>query len=159
MGESNRYLTFTLDGRRYALPLRAAERAVRAAEPTPLPDAPDVILGVIDVQGEVVPVLNVRKRFGAPEREIEVADQFLLADTGARRVALWVDAAEEVVELSEEELTPIQEIAPGAAYVEQVGRDGDGLILVHDLAGFLSLEEDAALNAALEERRERGESC
>lgn len=61
-------VVFRLDERRYALPLSVVERVIRAVEVTPLPKAPPIVLGAIDVQGRVVPVLNVRRRFLMPDR-------------------------------------------------------------------------------------------
>ena len=56
-------VVFALDEPRYALPLSAVERVVRAVEITPLPKAPEIVLGVINMQGQVVPAVDIRKRF------------------------------------------------------------------------------------------------
>jgi purine-binding chemotaxis protein CheW len=68
-------ILFSLDERRFALPLRSVERVVRAVDITPLPDAPQMVLGVIDVQGEIVSVINLRRRCRMPERELQLTDQ------------------------------------------------------------------------------------
>ncbi len=154
MSSTNQYVVFTLDDRRYALPLHVVERAVRAVEATPLPKAPDIVLGVIDVQGEVIPVLNVRKRFGLPERDIEVDDQLIIARTSTRTVALVVDAVVGVVEQSEQEVVAADKIVPGMAYIDGVAKGDDGLALVYNLEKFLSLEEEEALNGAARDTTE-----
>lgn len=59
----------TLDGQRYALSLAQVERVIRAVEITPLPQAPEIITGVINVRGRVIPVVDIRKRFRLPVRE------------------------------------------------------------------------------------------
>ncbi|MGH2949493.1 MAG: chemotaxis protein CheW [Solirubrobacteraceae bacterium] len=83
-------LAFLVEGRRLALELSAVDRAVRMVAVTPLPGAPDGVLGAVDVAGEIVPVLDVRRRFGLPEREYGPDDALVLART-SRPVALPVD--------------------------------------------------------------------
>lgn len=70
MTEHSQLVVFRLDAQRFALPLTAVERVVRAVAVTLLPDAPAIVLGAIDVHGRVLPVLNVRRRFNLPQREI-----------------------------------------------------------------------------------------
>jgi purine-binding chemotaxis protein CheW len=146
MNQSNRLLVFQLDAQRYALPLGVVERVLRAAEVTPLPKAPAIMLGVIDVAGEVLPVLNVRRRFGLPERELRTADHFLLARSAGRTVALVIDEPCGLVEVPAEAIVPDARITPGLDHLEGVGRLEDGLVLIHDLRRFLSLEEAAGVD-------------
>lgn len=142
-------LIFCVDGQRYALALEVVERIVRAAEITPLPKAPAIVLGVLDVQGDVLPVLDVRSRFGLPQRDIEPWQQFLIARVASRPMALVIDAAMEVIEVSSTEIIAAEQIVPGMEHVRGVAVLDDGLVLIHDLEQFLSLDEAAALEAAM----------
>jgi purine-binding chemotaxis protein CheW len=141
-------LVFTLDEQQYALGLGAVERIVRAAAITPLPKAPDIILGILDIQGEVLPVIDVRKRFRRPAREIRPADQFIIARARSLKVALLVDAAQGVVEEAAGQIAP-DDFISGMEYVSGVTRTDDGLVLIHDLDRFLSLEEEKLLLDAM----------
>jgi purine-binding chemotaxis protein CheW len=143
-------IVFSLDEQRYALRLSSVERTVRMVEITLLPMAPEIVLGVIDCHGRVVPVLNIRQRFGLPERTPGIGDQLILARTTRRSVALVVDAVMDVVALPEGELVEPATILPELEYVEGVARLGDGMVFIHDLDAFLSLEEEQALETALE---------
>lgn len=149
MSESNHLMVFMLDEQQYALRLSAVERIVRIVDPTPLPKAPDIVLGVVNVQGRIIPVVNIRKRFCLPERETTLGDQLIIAHTSARPVALVADAVTDVVERSEREVTAAEKILPGMEYVEGVAKLEDGLILIHDLDRFLSFEETRTLDEAL----------
>jgi len=71
-------IIFSLDEPRYALPLSLVERVVRIVEITPLPKAPDIVMGVINMHGQILPVINVRRRFNLPEREIRLEDQLIM---------------------------------------------------------------------------------
>ena len=142
-------LVFSLDERRFALRLAAVERVFAVAEIASLPAAPRIVLGVINIRGRVVPVVDVRKRFGLPAREIVLSDKFILGRTSNRSVALLVDAVMGVVELPQVATTHAAAIVPGLNYVEGVARLSDGMVFIHDLETFLSLEEATALEAAL----------
>jgi purine-binding chemotaxis protein CheW len=149
MRELTQLVVFRLGEQRYALPLVVVERVVRAAEVTSLPKSPAIVLGVIDVEGRVLPVLNVRRRFCLPERQISPADQFLIARTARRTVVLVVDEAQSIIERSPTEVVGEAQIVPGLDQIQGVVRLDDGLVLIHDLEKFLSLDEARVLDAAM----------
>lgn len=142
-------LVFTLENIRYALRLTAVERVVRAVDIIPLPKAPEIVLGVINFGGRVVPVLNIRARFRLPERELQVSDQLILARASGRELALVADAVGGVVERKDQQVIAAERILPALEFLEGVAKLEDGLILIHDLARFLSLEEGRELEGAL----------
>ena len=148
-GKTIQLLVFSLDEYRYALHLAAVERVVRAVQVTPLPEAPPIVKGVVNTQGRIIPVVNVRKRFGLTEREIDPGDTFILARSSQRRVALIADTVEGLLERSEQQVVATGSILPGAAYLDGVAKLDDGLILIHDLDSFLALDEERALDAAM----------
>jgi purine-binding chemotaxis protein CheW len=150
MSETVRLVVFRLDEQRYALPLAAVERIVRAVEVTFLPKAPSIVLGVIDMEGQALPVLNVRRRFGLPERQIRPDDHFLIARTVSRVVALMVDEALGLVERSQTEIIGADQIVPGLEQFQGVVKLDDGLVLIHDLEKFLHLDEASTLDEAME---------
>ncbi len=143
-------VVFGLDNQRYALSLSAVERIVPAVEVTPLPKAPEIVPGVVNVQGRIVPVFNIRKRFRLPERETNLSDRLIIAKTRKRTVALVANSVTGVVELPEGEVAAAETILPRLKYVQGVGRLPDGMIFIHDLDKFLSLGEEKTLVAALE---------
>lgn len=143
---------FVLDGRRYALPLDTVERVLAAAAPTPLPAAPAIVLGALDLAGQVVPVVDIRRRFGLPEREIEPADRMIVAHAGTRTLAVLADEVAGVVDAPEPVVTIGSELLPGVGYVRGIARLADGLVVIHDLATFLSLDEARALDEAMTPR-------
>jgi purine-binding chemotaxis protein CheW len=134
----NQLVAFILGEQRYALPLTTVQRVVRIVEITPLPKAPEVVLGVIDFQGKIIPVMSMRKRFGLPEPEPSLSDQFIVAETATRRVALVVNSVIGVLERTAEEVTGAEEIVPGTQYVEGITRLEGGILFIHNLERFLS---------------------
>jgi purine-binding chemotaxis protein CheW len=149
LGETAQWVMFGLDTGRYAISLATVDRIVRAAYVTPLPLAPGIVLGAINVEGCVLPVFNVRRRFRLPERNINPADHFLIAHAAQRRVVLVVDAAQGVIEHPSTAVIDAASIAPGLAHIRGVIRLEDGLVLIHDLEQFLSMDESHALDEAM----------
>lgn len=150
MKDMDSLLTFTFDDQRYALPLHAVDRVVRMVAVTPLPKAPNIILGVVNIQGRIIPVINMRLRFCLPEREITLTDQLVVAHTARRPVALVADAVLGAITYPAQSLIATEDVLPNIEYVEGVAKLADGLILIHNLDKFLSLEEENYLDRALE---------
>jgi len=140
---------FALDEPRYALYLSAVERIVRAVEITPLPKAPDIVLGVINAQGRILPVLDIRKRFRLSARVMQMDDRFIIARTARRSVTLAVDSVVGAHELTGQEMVSAKLAFPFAEYLKGVAKLEDNLVLIHDLDQFLSLDEEEALDATL----------
>jgi purine-binding chemotaxis protein CheW len=149
-------VVFELEQRRYGLRLAAVERVLHAVDVTPLPQAPQVVRGIIDVEGQIVPVLSLRRRFGLPERPIDVSDHFALARTRQRTVALVVDAVRGVVERPIADVIESDKILPNLEQVEGVIQLDDGMVLIHDLDRFLSLDEERALAQAMTSQANHG---
>ena len=149
MTHSDNFVVLTLDQQRCALRLSAVKRIVRLVEISPLPKAPEIILGVINVQGQILPVFSLRKRFHLPEREARLSDQLIIASTSKQTVAIIVDAVTDVIERLPGEVTAADQIYPGLGFIEGVTKMEDGMVYIHDLDTFLSYEEERALGEAM----------
>jgi purine-binding chemotaxis protein CheW len=151
--DMNLCVLFNLDQLLYGIRLSAVVRVLRAVEITPLPNAPPIVIGVINLGGRIIPVVNIRQRFHLPERELEPSDHLIVAmalrgdshEDGGRLLALVVDTVVGVHEISAQDTTSAATILPGLEYLEGVARTDEGLILIHDLGTFLSLEEERVL--------------
>ena len=147
--DRDRIIVFALDEPRYALLLSAVERVVRAVEITPLPKAPEIVLGIINAQGRIIPVIDVRQRFRLPTREMKLDDRFIIARTSRRQVALVVDSVAGVRQLTDRQMVSAEQALPFADYLKGVAKLEDNLVLIHDLDQFLSLDEEKVIDAAL----------
>ena len=136
-------LVFTLDRQRYALHLDVVERVVRAVAVTPLPDAPEIVHGIIDVQGRIVPVINMRACFHHPEKQMDTSDQFIIAATPAGTFALVADAVLEVLACPSAGVVPSGEILPQMERVAGVMILADGMVLISGLDKILALAGEA----------------
>jgi len=150
MKRLRKLVTFSLDDRKLALYVFAVQRIIRVVEVTPLPKAPDIVVGIISMKGTVIPVFNIRMRFQLPAREVRLDDQMIIANTAKRTVALMVDSVNDVIEIPEEKIIAAEQILPELEYVEGVMKTEGGMVLIHDLERFLSVPEEKALDEALE---------
>jgi len=145
-----RWVLMTVDGQTYALPLAVVERVLRMVEVTPLPGAPNVVEGVINIQGEVVPVVSIRRRLGLTHRPREISDSLVLAHARNRRLAVIAESVLGVVERSSDDVVSTGDIARGTQYIEGLLKTGDGLVLIQDMDKFFSFEEESSLEQAME---------
>lgn len=145
-------LIVALDGDRVAFAVEDIREVHRAALPTPLPNAPDIVEGILNVRGELMPVLNIRRRLGRPDRQLRASDHLIVARASGRLTAFAVDQVVEVARIPEHDIAAASSIASGTAHVAGIATLPDGVLVVHDLAAFLSAGElfalDAAVNAA-----------
>lgn len=149
MVESIHLLVFTIDSRRLGLRPDAVDRAVRACEVTTLPGAPDAVLGVVNLAGEVVPVLDMRRRLRLPPRSIDVDHQLLIVHAGHRRYGIVADEIDEVRAFPADQVVEAGELAEGTARIGGVVRLPDGLLMIEDPDRFLDIEALRTLARAL----------
>lgn len=144
-------LVFSLDSLRLALPVDSVVRVVHACEVTPLSDTPVQVLGAINLQGAITPVLDLRHRLRLQPRPIRVDDQLLIVRTGERDLAIVVDDADGVHEFAPERIVTADAVADGVAQLQGVVQLEDGLLLIEDPARFLTLKDERQLERALEQ--------
>jgi purine-binding chemotaxis protein CheW len=150
-GPSLALVVFDVDGQRYALHLAAVERAIPMVAVSPLPDAPAIALGVINLHGTVIPVVDLRRRLGCPPRDYGLTTHLLVARTKHRRLAVPVDQVLGVREVAATSVTRPDAVLAGLAHVSGIVALSDGLLFIHDLDGFLSLDEGRQLAEAMKD--------
>ena len=140
--DTSQYFVFSLDDQQYALALATVLKVIRAVELTSLPEAPDHLLGLINLGGKIIPVLDMRKRFHLPDREIDLVDRIIICKGSARTIAFVADEVEGVVEFAPEELDEAVHILPEMEhYIEGVGKLNDDTVLIYDLEMLFSIQE------------------
>ena len=90
-GASETWVLFSVDDQIYALDIWEVERIVRAVKVKPLPEVPSYVAGVVDVHGQVLPVVDLRLRFDQPTRPVQIDDHFLIARSPTHGLVLPVD--------------------------------------------------------------------
>jgi purine-binding chemotaxis protein CheW len=142
-------LVFSVGEVRYALLAEAVREVVRAVAITPLPDAPRIVEGVIDLRGTVTPVLDLRRRLGARTVPASIDEHFIVAEAGSRPVVFRADPGTELAAAPDDAVEQIDALVRGTGQVTGVVRLSTGVVLLYDLAAFLSAAESEALDHAL----------
>ena len=140
---------FQLDGQRCAIAASAVVEIVAAVATRPLPRQPDYIAGVVDLRGTIVPVLDLRVRFGWPSRPMELSDHLIVTRAGGRLLALWVGALEAFAPCDPAAWTVAGGLVVGDSSLAGVTSTADGLAAIHDVEAFVAqCEADAVFEAA-----------
>ncbi len=145
-----RLVVFILDGARYAVRLSETERVLRMVAVSPLPGAPRVFAGVINLHGSVVPVVDVRRRLGLSPRAYGPDAHLLVVKSSRRALALPADEVLGVRTLPEGAEAEGRGVVPAPAAIAGIAALSDGLVFIHDLEAFLSDDEERSLDRALE---------
>lgn len=146
-------LPFGAGGQRGGILLDQVAEVLRACAISRLPSAPGIVEGIINVRGEVVPVVDFRARFGLSRKRLALTDRFVIVSASGRRLALHVDEVDVPTTLSPEALSESGDSVSDALAVAGVAKLQDQMLLIYDADAFLSSAEAQALEQALAERQ------
>jgi len=138
-----RWVTFRLEKEAYGINVTQVREVLRMTEIAPVPGAPDYVMGIINLRGNVVTVIETRKRFNLPSIDTDEQTRIVIIEVENQEVGILVDSVAEVVDLpvSAIESAPIVGNDDAAKYIQGVtSMDGELLILV-DVNKFLTEEE------------------
>lgn len=127
-------VVFQLMDRQFAIPLEHVQRVIRMAAVTPVPDSPPEIMGIINLQGNVVPVLDIRESLSMPAGEANPEDRILIAEFNQRLFAFVVDDVQEVLQLTHQQIEASREHLPASWPLVGVIQREEGLIVLLDTA-------------------------
>jgi len=132
-------VSFTLGKEEYAVDILRVQEINRMVEITSIPNAPFYIEGVINLRGKVIPVVNLRKKFGFDSKEMDSHSRIMVVDVG-RTVGLVVDSVSEVLRLSSDTIEPPPSMTSNngsSEYILGVGKLEDRLLILLDIEKFL----------------------
>ena len=142
------WVTFRLGDEKYGINVMQVQEVLRVTEIAPVPGAPSYVLGIINLRGNVVTVIDTRDRFGLMSKDPDDVSRIVIIETKDHIIGILVDSVAEVVEMraSEIEATPNVGNEESSKYIQGVtSRDNELLILV-DLNKFLNDEEKEELD-------------
>lgn len=142
-------LSFYLDEQLYALPLAQVRRALPAVAISPLPRGPAAVIGIVNVVGTAIPVVDLRARLQLPPREVRLEHRLLWVVVAGRDLLLPVDAVNDVLSLAPAEIVSADTMPEAPPLLKGVVCLPQGLLLIEDLAKVLSLQEQRELDDVL----------
>lgn len=137
------WVTFRLEEETYGVNVMQVQEVLRYTEIAPVPGAPDYVLGIINLRGSVVTVIDTRSRFGLPMSDVTDNSRIVIIEVDKQVLGILVDAVSEVVYLNQSEI----EIAPNvgteesAKFIQGVCHKDERLLILVELGKLLNEEE------------------
>lgn len=138
MGE---VLLFNIDNQRLAFSIEQVERVIWSVEVSPVPKGPRCLLGVINMQGRVIPVVHMRQLLGLPKRKIKLSDQLMICTVGDKSLALLVDNVEGLYTYEDSQIAQGPDLFPDMNLIDYVIKKDEEMILVYDWQKLIPLDE------------------
>jgi len=141
-------VTFRLQDETYGINVMQVQEVLRVAEIAPVPGAPHYVLGIINLRGNVVTVIDTRTRFGLPRSEINDLSRIVVIESEAQVVGILVDSVAEVVDLHLSEIDSAPNVGneESSRYIQGVATKDSNLLIVVDLNKLLSEQEWAEMS-------------
>lgn len=132
-------VSFKLGFEEYAVDILKVQEINRMVDITSVPNAPPYVEGVINLRGKVIPVINLRKKFGLDAKEMDAQSRIMVVDVGTT-VGLIVDSVSEVLRLSSDTVEPPPPITSGngSEYIKGIGKLEDRLLILLDIDRLFS---------------------
>lgn len=145
-------VTFAVGSEEYGLDISSITEVIRLLPVTPLPHMPPLVEGVVNLRGALIPVVDLRKRFGFPARKDanRAARMLIIRGAAAGLLGLAVDGVREVLLISASSIAQPPEAATGrkADFIAGVAKVADRLVVLVDVGKILSREERVSLTEA-----------
>jgi purine-binding chemotaxis protein CheW len=141
------FVSFVVAGEEFGVNILKVQEIIRPVDITRVPHAPEFVEGVINLRGRILPVIDLRTRFGFPERAQDDETRIIVVEIGSQTVGFMADAVEEVLRVDVTSIEPAPELAVGidAHYLRGVAKLDERLLILLDLEGILSTDETEAL--------------
>ena len=138
----NRLLSFTLGVERFAIPLIGVREVLVVPEFTPLPFAPDYVLGVINIRGQIITAVDLRMRLNMIVSDLTSETALIVCESGAIRVAFLVDSINQVINYEPQDIQekPEVETSSSSRFINAIYRRDNNFILIIDTEKILSAE-------------------
>lgn len=134
--EGQRYLNFTLGTEEYGLPLLTVKEVIAMPEMTPIPFTPSHFLGVMNLRGQVISVIDLRRKLGI--KEVDGKDKaVIICDLGSSSLGMVVDSVNSVISPAADELSAPPEVGAGAGYLTNIFRSDKKLVFLIDISRIL----------------------
>ena len=142
-----KYLIFVVQEEPYAVPVAKVTEIVRLPQVIEVPDVPDFIMGVVNLRGKVIPLMDVRTRFGLAERDHTDRTVVVVLEHEGISTGLIVDAVNEVCEIPETNIDPPpqwQSEGHTKGVIRGLGKHGEDVVVILDSERFLTSKESFA---------------
>ncbi|HUJ77351.1 MAG TPA: chemotaxis protein CheW [bacterium] len=147
-GELRQFISFSVGDEEYGLELLRVKEVIRVREITWLPKAPSFVKGIINLRGDVIPIIDLRDKFGLESREQTAQTRVIVVEVEGRLMGMVVDSASQVVRIPADQIEPPPPVMGGLSqdFINGVGKLDDKLIILLNVDAILNSEELVALS-------------
>ena len=147
-GGETQLVVFVMENEEFACGINSVREVLKMIKVTPLPRSLDFVEGVINMRGDVIPVIDLRKRFELPEAERTDESRIIIVEVEEQMVGLIVDSVREVISLDNKQIqeAPNQVAGGKTDLITGVGKVDDRMLIILDLDRILTSEEQIALD-------------
>lgn len=140
---------FSLGKEEYGVDIMQVKEIVTYKEPVKVPNTPQFVEGIINLRGEIIPIVNLKKRFNIPGEDIGDQTRVIVMSIDSKKVGFIVDDASEVITINNENIEPAPEIVAGIdrRYITGIGKVEERILIILDLDKLFSEKEQEALEA------------
>ena len=148
-GELRQFISFSVGEEEYGLELLRVKEVIRVREITWLPKAPSFVKGIINLRGDVIPIIDLRDKFGLESKEATSMTRVIVVEVEGRLMGMVVDSASQVVRIPADQIDPPPPVLGGFSqeFITGVGKLDDKLIILLNIDAVLTVEERHALGA------------
>ncbi len=142
------FLTFRLGGEEYGIDILRVQEIRGYEQPTRIANAPAFIKGVINLRGVIVPIVDLRLKFGLENAEYNTFTVVIILNIASRVVGIVVDQVSDVIELSGEQIKPPPEFSGevDASFIQGLGQVGERMLILTDIEKLMSSADMALMN-------------
>ena len=140
---AHRYLTFFVEEEQYGIDISRIKEIIAAMDITHIPKTPDFVKGVINLRGSIIPVVDVRLKFGMPEREMDVNTAIIIYEVNKVYIGFIVDQVEDVLSLNDENISDAPHFGTNidTSFIENVAEVENDVIMLLNLEKIFEAEE------------------
>jgi purine-binding chemotaxis protein CheW len=145
--DQDQLISFVVGGEDYGIDIQRVKEVIRIREITKLPKCPVFVKGVINLRGDVIPIIDLREKFGLPHEEYTDMTRVIVVEVDEKSIGMVVDSVSHVIRLSEDEIEPPPPLIGGLSseFIRGVGKLGENLIILLDIDSILTTEEKLEL--------------
>ncbi len=153
-----KFLTFWTDNELFGIPISEVVQIISMQEITPLPDFPDYAKGVINLRGNIIPVIDMRIRLKKPEAEYNESTCIIVTSIDDSYIGFIVDTVDEVTDIGEDDISPAPKVSRETAnrYLTGIGQVGEKVVLILDLSKILSRNEFEQVTQTADDAQDQG---
>ena len=147
MEKLDQMISFNIGEEDYGVNIQTVKEVIRKREITRLPKTPAFVKGVINLRGDIIPIIDLRERFGMEQRESTDMTRVIVAEVDGRPIGMVVDSVSHVIRIAQDQIEPPPEMVGGISeeYLKGVGKVGEQLIVLLNIDRILSATEKVEL--------------